>query len=106
MNLSEIVKIVCKRTGYPEDEARHLVAELVDVLVARLDEGKDVHVRKLGRFAWEKSKGRVYKDVHTGRKRKYPSGRKLRFTPSIRLRKRRVPKKRRRRLKWRNSELS
>jgi nucleoid DNA-binding protein len=103
VSLSALAKKVSKRTGYPYAEAWAICDELVEVLVKELDAGRDVQIRRLGSFTWEESKGRTYRDVHTGRLKKYPSGLKLRLLPSLLLRRRRA-KRKRRKLKWKNSE--
>lgn len=87
--LSDLVKLVARETGYPQKEAMVICDELIETMVDQLDQGVDLHLRRLGKIQWEFSPGAAYKDVRTGRRRRYPDGRKLRFKASLRLRKRR-----------------
>ena len=88
MTLSEVVDRVISRVGGMEPaDAREFwrfVQLIVEELVSTLEKGQDVKIYGLGRFYWRRVKAKTW--TTNGKKVEVPSGWRLKFIPSVQLR--------------------
>ena len=91
--LKQLADSVAEHTGFSQTETRVIADELIILLTNVLQAGEDVRVHGLGHFHWASSKGTNYRDLNTGEQKQYPPGLKLKFRPSVALRRRRTMEK-------------
>lgn len=82
MNMTELAEEVARRVDSSVDEAHGFIAEAMDLLVERLDQGEEVSIRGLGAFRWVRVPERMLYNFTIRKSVVVPTGFKLRFVPS------------------------
>jgi nucleoid DNA-binding protein len=86
MTMADIIKEVAKQLDVHPFLVKGFVWEALEHVRDALDSGKEVKIRGIGTFSWKPIPGRPVSGARVG---SIPPGKKLKFTPSLRLRNRR-----------------
>jgi nucleoid DNA-binding protein len=96
MTQTEIIEMLAEGVGSSIEEAHGFVSTFIDIVISRLDAGDEVKIRGLGTFKWVDAAAKrvparaVHHDGSTEHGVAYvPAGKKLKFIPATKLRKRR-----------------
>ena len=80
--LSIITESISERTGIPNDKAKTIISEFLDIIMTSISADERIVLRGFGSFYAKRKKGRKYRDIRTGEIKISKPGTTPAFQPS------------------------